>query len=71
MGLALLTSLSACDFGCLSAGRLVDRTARAFKAMASMERHRGHFCNSYDIQSLDPRHIYSVDSGNLAGPVLK
>ncbi|MBE3072495.1 MAG: cyclic beta 1-2 glucan synthetase, partial [Acidobacteria bacterium] len=73
MGLALLANLSAYDFGYISAGRLVDRTTRAFQAMMAMERHRGHFYNWYDTQSLaplEPRYISSVDSGNLAGHLL-
>ena len=73
MGLALLANLSAYDFGYISAGRLVDRTTRAFQAMAAMDRHRGHFYNWYDTQSLaplEPRYISSVDSGNLAGHLL-
>jgi cellobiose phosphorylase len=73
MGLALLANLSAYDFGYVSAGRLVDRTRRAFQSMSSMERHRGHFYNWYDTQSLEPlepRYISSVDSGNLAGHLL-
>jgi cyclic beta-1,2-glucan synthetase len=73
MGLALLANLAAHDFGYLSTGRLVDRTARAFQAMSAMERHRGHFYNWYDTLSLvplEPRYISSVDSGNLAGHLL-
>jgi len=73
MGLALLANLSAYDFGYISAGRLVDRTTRAFQAMSAMERYRGHFYNWYDTQSLaplEPRYISSVDSGNLAGHLL-
>ncbi len=73
MGLALLASLSACDFGYISAGRLLDRTTRAFDAMSAMERYRGHFFNWYDTRSLaplEPRYISSVDSGNLAGHLL-
>jgi cellobiose phosphorylase len=73
MGLALLANLSAYDFGYISAGRLVDRTARAFQSMMTMERYRGHFYNWYDTQSLvplEPRYISSVDSGNLAGHLL-
>ena len=73
MGLALLANLSAFDFGYISAGRLVTRTVNAFEAMSSMERHRGHFYNWYDTQSLaplEPRYISSVDSGNLAGHLL-
>lgn len=73
MGLALLANLSAYDFGYVSAGRLLDRTARAFQTMSAMERHHGHFYNWYDTQSLaplEPRYISSVDSGNLAGHLL-
>jgi cyclic beta-1,2-glucan synthetase len=73
MGLALLANLSACDFGYISAGRLLDRTERAFQAMFEMERHRGHFYNWYNTQSLaplEPRFISSVDSGNLAGDLM-
>jgi cyclic beta-1,2-glucan synthetase len=73
MGLALLANLSACDFGYISAGRLLDRTSRAFQAMLTMERHRGHFYNWYDTESLaplEPRYISTVDSGNLAGHLL-
>ena len=73
MGLALLANLSAYDFGYLSAGQLIERTAKAFSTMEVLERHHGHFCNWYDTQSLKPlppRYISSVDSGNLAGHLL-
>jgi cellobiose phosphorylase len=73
MGLALLATLSAHDFGYVSTGGLVSRTSRALATMAAMERYRGHFYNWYDTQSLaplEPRYISSVDSGNLAGHLL-
>jgi len=73
MGLALLANLSAYDFGYLSAGQLIERTAKAFSSMEVLERHHGHFYNWYDTQSLKPlppRYISSVDSGNLAGHLL-
>jgi cellobiose phosphorylase len=73
MGLSLLANLAAHDFGYLSTGRLVERTANAFHTMESLERHRGHFYNWYDTQSLTPlrpRYVSSVDSGNLAGHLL-
>src|SRR4030067_127403 len=73
MGLALLANLSAYDFGYLPAGRLIERTANAFRTMESMERHRGHFYNWYDTQSLrplPPLYVSTVDSGNLAGHLL-
>ncbi|MGB5742458.1 MAG: glucoamylase family protein, partial [Sedimenticolaceae bacterium] len=73
MGLALLANLSAYDFGYIPAGQLVERTARTLDTMAGLERHRGHFYNWYDTQSLRPLHpayVSTVDSGNLAGHLL-
>ena len=73
MGLALLANLSAYDFGYVSAGQLLERSTQALHSMEALERHRGHFFNWYDTQSLEPlppRYISSVDSGNLAGHLL-
>jgi hypothetical protein len=69
MGMALLANLAAHDFGYLATGGLLDRSGAALRTMASLERHRGHFFNWYDTQSLQPlapRYISSVDSGNVA-----
>jgi cellobiose phosphorylase len=73
MGMALLANLAAYDFGYLPAGQLLLRTAQTLGTMARLERHRGHFCNWYDTQTLQPllpRYISTVDSGNLAGHLL-
>ncbi len=73
MGLALLANLSAYDFGYIPAGELIERTAKAFHTMETLERHQGHFYNWYDTESLKPLaplYISSVDSGNLAGHLL-
>jgi cyclic beta-1,2-glucan synthetase len=73
MGLALLANLSAYDFGYITAGQLIERTANALHTMEALERHRGHFYNWYDTQSLQPlqpTYISTVDSGNLAGHLL-
>ncbi len=73
MGFALLANLSAYDFGYISAGQFIERTANALRTMEALERHRGHFYNWYDTQSLKPLpplYISSVDSGNLAGHLL-
>ena len=73
MGLALLANLSAYDFGYISAGQLIERTANALHTMEALERHRGHFYNWYDTQSLKPLppiYVSTVDSGNLAGHLL-
>ncbi len=69
MGLALLANLTAHDFGYLSTGGLLARTGAALRTMTALERHRGHFFNWYDTQSLAPLaplYISSVDSGNLS-----
>lgn len=73
IGLALLANLSAHDFGYLTTGRLLQRTSNTLETMTALERHRGHFYNWYDTQSLRPLHpayISTVDSGNLAGHLL-
>ena len=73
MGLSLLANLAAHDFGYLSTGRLIARTANAFATMQRMERYRGHFFNWYDTRTLEPlppRYVSTVDSGNLAGHLL-
>ncbi|TRZ92044.1 MAG: cyclic beta 1-2 glucan synthetase [Methanosarcinales archaeon] len=73
MGVALLANLSAYDFGYISAGQLIKRTSNALKTMETLERHRGHFYNWYDTQSLkplQPMYISTVDSGNLAAHLL-
>ena len=73
IGLSLLANLSACDFGYIPAGQLVERTAHTLETMAGLQRHRGHFFNWYDTLSLQPLHpayISTVDSGNLAGHLL-
>ena len=73
MGLALLANLSAYDFGYIPAGQLLERTENALRTMEALDRHRGHFYNWYDTQSLKPllpAYISSVDSGNLAAHLL-
>ena len=73
MGLALLANLSAWDFGYISTGQLIDRTANALRTMETMERYKGHFYNWYDTESLQPllpMYISTVDSGNLAAHLL-
>ncbi|MDE3210841.1 MAG: cyclic beta 1-2 glucan synthetase [Pseudomonadota bacterium] len=73
IGLALLANLAAYDFGFISAGRLLDRSARTIATMRQMARYRGHFYNWYDtlsLQPLAPLYISAVDSGNLAGHLL-
>ena len=73
MGLSLLANLSAWDLGYLSAGRVLQRTRDSLHTMQGLPRHRGHFYNWYDTQSLQPlppHYVSTVDSGNLAGHLL-
>lgn len=73
MGMALLSNLSAYDFGYSTQGELLERTTNTLASMEKLERHLGHFYNWYDTQSLrplNPRYVSTVDSGNLAGHLL-
>ncbi len=73
MGLALLSYLSAYDFGYIVAGELIERTVQTLQTMEGLERYRGHFYNWYDtlsLKPLPPLYVSTVDSGNLAGHLL-
>jgi len=73
MGLSLLAGLTAWDFGYISTGKLIERTANTFHTMEAMERYRGHFYNWYDTETLKPllpMYISTVDSGNLTAHLL-
>ncbi|MES2263902.1 MAG: glucoamylase family protein [Pseudomonadota bacterium] len=73
IGMALLANLSAYDFGYVTAGQLVERTANTMRSMGQLERYQGHFYNWYDtvtMKPLYPIYISTVDSGNLAGHLL-
>ncbi|HTH56752.1 MAG TPA: glucoamylase family protein [Cyclobacteriaceae bacterium] len=70
IGLSLLATLSATDFGYITNGEFIERTRKTLATMARMERYKGHFYNWYDTESLTPltpKYISTVDSGNLAG----
>ena len=73
IGLALLSNLSACDFGFITTGQFIDRTQKTFATLGRMERYHGHFYNWYDTQTIGPllpHYVSTVDSGNLAGHLL-
>ncbi len=73
IGLSLLANLSAWDFGWLQQGAVAERTALTFDTLDQLPRHRGHFLNWYDTETLaplTPRYVSTVDSGNLAGHLL-
>jgi hypothetical protein len=69
IGLSLLANLTAHDFGYLQTGALIQRTANTLQTLESLPRHRGHFYNWYDTETLrplPPLYVSTVDSGNLA-----
>jgi len=73
IGLSLLATLSAHDFGYLSLRRLLQRTQATFDTLDKLERYRGHLLNWYDtrtLEPLNPRYVSTVDSGNFAGHLL-
>jgi cellobiose phosphorylase len=73
IGLALLANLAAYDFGYISAGTLLARTAATLRTLQSLPRYRGHFYNWYDtrtLAALPPHYVSTVDSGNLVGHLL-
>ncbi len=73
LGLYLLSTVSARDFGWTGTIEAVGRLEATLSAMGELARFRGHFFNWYDtrdLRPLDPRYISSVDSGNLAGHLI-
>ena len=73
IGLYLLSTIAARDFGWLGLIDMVARLEATFDALRGMERFNGHFYNWYDtttLRPLAPLYISSVDSGNLAGHLL-
>ncbi|MFN0157599.1 MAG: GH36-type glycosyl hydrolase domain-containing protein [Bacteroidota bacterium] len=73
LGLYLLSTVAANDFGWVGMHETVERLDTTLTAMNDLERFRGHFYNWYDthdLRTLDPKYISSVDSGNLAGHLI-
>src|SRR5437867_7965203 len=68
IGLWMLATVAANDFGYST---IVDRVVRkhcTLEAMGKLERFEGHLFNWYDLSTLEPlhpRYISTVDSGNL------
>ncbi|MBZ5645100.1 MAG: phosphorylase [Acidobacteriia bacterium] len=73
IGLYLLSTVCARDFGWIGTLETVERLEATLATMSRMELFRGHFYNWYDsrdLHPLEPRYVSSVDSGNLAGHLL-
>ncbi|HEY5864183.1 MAG TPA: phosphorylase, partial [Candidatus Tectomicrobia bacterium] len=73
LGLYLLSTIAAHDFGWLGTLAAVERLEATLGTMTGLARFRGHFYNWYDtrdLRPLDPPYVSSVDSGNLAGHLI-
>ncbi len=73
IGLYLLSTLAAHDFGYLSLSELIERLTRTFETLERLPRHLGHFYNWYStttLQPLAPLYVSTVDSGNLIAHLL-
>ncbi len=68
VGLWLLATLAARDFGYLTPDQVVERGQATMDTLEQLERFDGHFLNWYHTRTLEPllpRYVSTVDSGNL------
>jgi cyclic beta-1,2-glucan synthetase len=73
IGLYLGCVLAARDFGWIGTVETVERLEATLATLQKLARYRGHFFNWYEttfLDTLSPRYISTVDSGNLAGNLL-
>jgi cyclic beta-1,2-glucan synthetase len=73
IGLYLLSTVAARDFGWCGLRDALDRIEATLGTMVRMHKCRGHLYNWYDtrdLRPLDPRYVSSVDSGNLAAHLI-
>ncbi len=73
IGMYLLATVTARDFGWIGTLEMVDRLEATLATIRGLERFRGHLYNWYgtrDLERLEPAYVSSVDSGNLAGDLL-
>jgi len=73
IGMGLLSTLAAYDYGFLGARRLAELVDNTLGTVEVLERHEGHLLNWYDTQNLAPLaplYVSTVDSGNLAAALM-
>lgn len=73
IGLGLVATLAARDFGYLTADEMYDRCARTIRTLSRMERCDTHLLNWYDtctLAPLNPRYVSTVDCGNLVAALM-
>jgi cyclic beta-1,2-glucan synthetase len=73
IGLLLLSTVSAYDFGYIGLVELVERLEATIAGLQRLQKFRGHFFNWHDTRTLAPlwpQYVSVVDSGNLAGNLI-
>ena len=73
IGLLLLSTLAAYDFGYVGLVELLERVEFTLGSLEKLQRFRGHFFNWHDTRTLTPlwpQYVSVVDSGNLAGSLI-
>jgi cyclic beta-1,2-glucan synthetase len=73
IGLLLLSTLSAYDFGYVGLVELLERLEFTFRSLEKLQKFRGHYLNWHDTRTLQPmwpQYVSVVDSGNLAGHLI-
>ena len=73
IGLYLLSTVAARDFGWSGTLSTVERLEACFASLDRLPKFNGHLFNWYDtedLRTLEPAYVSSVDSGNLAGHLI-
>jgi cyclic beta-1,2-glucan synthetase len=73
IGMSLLATLAAHDFGFITTDALIASMDGTLTTVERLERHEGHLLNWYDTHTLTPlfpAYISTVDSGNFAAALL-
>ena len=73
IGMYLLAVLCARRFGFIGRNEMLQRIGATLHTLQTLPRHRGHFFNWYDTQSLAvlaPAYLSTVDSGNLSAALV-
>jgi cyclic beta-1,2-glucan synthetase len=73
IGLLMLSTLSAYDFGYIGLVELIERLEFTFASLEKLQTFRGHFFNWHDTRTLQPmwpHYVSVVDSGNLCGHLI-
>jgi len=73
IGMGLLATLAAHDFGFIDTDDFTNRIDATLTTVESLERFEGHLLNWYDTRTLaplTPAYVSTVDSGNLAGALV-